>query len=309
MIEDCLRSVLALERRDIQVIVIDQSTNGETREAAQAIAKGDARVSIIKSEEVGVSAARNLAVQLTTSDIVAFADDDCIVEPGELDALMREFEDPRVVGVFGRIVPPGFTTRNGTEIVFKESRERQVFQGRIPPWYVGHGASRALRRTAVIALGGFDTCLGPGAPLRAAEDLDSAFRLLAAGGYLVYTGSAVSYHKEWRSWNQRRGRERAYGIGAGAVFMKHLRCGDAYGAVLYAKWTWELGVRRVGAGLLKWRSTRPMYLGYCQLTYPLIGMLQALRFPIDRERRVYRDRRADGRSTASSRSGLGLDRQ
>jgi glycosyltransferase involved in cell wall biosynthesis len=309
MIEDCLRSVLALDRHDIQVMVIDQSSGGETRKVAAAIARGDSRVAIIQTESVGVSAARNLAVQLATSDIVAFADDDCIVEPDWLDALMREFVDPRVVGVFGRIVPPGFKTRTGTEIVFKESRERQVFEGRVPPWYVGHGASRAVRRAAVIAIGGFDTHLGPGAPLRAAEDLDSAYRLLAAGGRLVYTGSAVSFHKDWRSWSGRRERERDYGVGAGAVFMKHLRSGDAYGAVLFARWTWELGVRRVGAGLLKWRSAKPMYLGYCQLTYPLIGMLLSLRVPIDRQKRVYTESRASLPGSASPAARVGFGHQ
>ena len=291
MIEDCLASVLALERRDIQIMVIDQSTDDETRRSAEAVAGGDPRVAIIHSDTVGVSEARNLAVALTTSDVIAFADDDCLVEPDWLDALLSEFEDPRVVGVYGRIVPPGFKTRNGTEIVFKESRDRQVFSGRVPPWYVGHGASRALRRSALAEIGGFDVHLGPGAALYAAEDLDSAYRLLAAGGRLVYTGRAVSYHKDWRDWSARRRRERAYGVGAGAVFMKHLRRGDAYGALLFATWTWELGVRRLGAGLHKWRSVKPMYLGYCQLVYPWIGAALSLRFPIDGGANVYTKRR------------------
>jgi GT2 family glycosyltransferase len=287
MIEDCLRSVMALDRRDTTILIIDQSSDDETRHTVEAVAGGDSRVTIIHSDRIGVSEARNLALELTNADVIAFADDDCVVEAGWLDALLREFADPRVVGVYGRIVPPGFTTRNGTEIVFKESRLRQVFEGRVPPWYVGHGASRALRRTALVDIGGFDVHLGPGGSLCAAEDLDSAYRLLVAGGRLVYTGSAVSYHKDWRDWAARRRRERAYGIGAGAVFMKHLRCGDAYGAILFATWTWQLGVRRIGAGLLKWRSFKPMYLGYCELLYPWIGAVLSLQFPIDRKTKVY----------------------
>lgn len=287
MIEHCLRSVMALDRHDIQILIIDQSPDDETRPSAQAVANGDSRITIIHSDSVGVSEARNLAVELTNADVIAFADDDCVVEPGWLDALLSEFADPRVVGVYGRIVPPGFTTRNGTEIVFKESRSREVFEARVPPWYVGHGASRALRRTALVGIGGFDVHLGPGATLCAAEDLDSAYRLLVAGGRLVYTGSAVSYHKDWRDWTARRKRERAYGVGVGAVFTKHLRCGDAYAVILFAIWIWQLGVRRIGAGLLKWRSFKPMYLGYCELLYPWIGAVSSLRFPIDLKTRVY----------------------
>jgi hypothetical protein len=145
----------------------------------------------------------------------------------------------------------------------------------------------AVRVSALVTVGGFDLALGPGGSFPAAEDLDLAYRLGAAGGRLVYTGSAVVYHRDWRDWASRQGIERGYGIGAGAAFMKYLRCGDAYGASLFAIWTWELGVRRLGAGLLKWRSVKPIYLGYCQLVYPWIGAAQSLRLPIDRRTKVY----------------------
>jgi GT2 family glycosyltransferase len=289
MIEECLTSMIALRHKDLRILVIDQSTGDETRRSAEAVAKGDPRVDIVATDTVGVSVARNMAAELVTSDVIAFADDDCVVEPGWLDALLREFEDPRVMAVYGRVVPPGFTTRNGTEIAFKESWERGEFEGHVPPWHVGHGASMALRRTALAAIGGFDVHLGPGGTFHAAEDLDLAYRLVAAGGRLVYTGSAIAYHKAWRDWRSRREIERSYGIGAGATFMKYLRSGDLYGATLFATWTWELGVRRLGAGLLKWRSIKSIYLGYCQLVYPSIGAARSLRVSIDSKTKLYRE--------------------
>ena len=44
--------------------------------------------------------------------------------------------------------------------------------------------------------------------------------------------------------------ERAYGIGACGQFAKYIRCRDYYGLRLLGGWLWQLGVRRVGAGLL-----------------------------------------------------------
>jgi cellulose synthase/poly-beta-1,6-N-acetylglucosamine synthase-like glycosyltransferase len=287
MIEDCLQSILALEHQDMQVLVIDQSTDDTTRRSIEAVAKGDKRVSVIPTDTVGVAVARNIALQATASEVLAFVDDDCHVETDWLDAILREFVDHRVVAVFGRIVPPGFKTRGGTEVAFKESADRAEYHDRVPPWHVGHGASMSVRRSALVEMGGFDELLGAGAPLFSAEDLDIAYRFVSAGGWLVYTGAAVTYHKAWRDWPSRRRIERGYGIGAGAAFMKYLRCGDAYGAKLFATWMWELGVRRVGAGLLKWRSTRPMYLGYCQLVYPWIGAVRSLRLRIDRDAQVF----------------------
>jgi cellulose synthase/poly-beta-1,6-N-acetylglucosamine synthase-like glycosyltransferase len=289
MIEECLRSILALNRKDLRILVIDQSTDDKTRLSVESVSNGDPRVAIVSTVTVGISISRTLAASATTTDVIAFTDDDCTVDAGWLDALMAEFADPRVVAVYGRTVPPGFTTRNGTEVAFKESRERQVYSGRVPPWHVGHGANMALRMTALAEVGGFDLGLGTGGPFPAAEDLDIGYRLMRAGGRLVYAGSAVAYHKDWRDWTSRRRIERGYGIGVGAAFMKYMRCGDLYGAKLFATWTWELGVRRVGAGLLKWRSVRPMYFGYCQLVYPWVGAVRSLTFPIDRAMMVYLD--------------------
>jgi GT2 family glycosyltransferase len=297
MIGDALRSVLAQDWPGLQILVIDQSTGDETRRSVEAATKGDPRITYVRSDTIGVSAARNLAVATSTSDVIAFVDDDCSVTAGWLDALLAEFDDASVVAVYGRVVPPGFTTRNGTEVAFKDSSQREVFTGRTQPWHVGHGASRALRRTAIVAVGGFDVHLGPGGSFTACEDLDMSYRLACAGGRLVYTGLAVSYHKAWRNWPARRQLERAYRIGAGAAFMKYLRCGDLYGLKLFATWTWELGVRRVGAGLLKWRSLRPMFLGYCQLVYPWVGAIRSLGYSIDRRTRVYTDNRTRDAST------------
>lgn len=312
MIEDCLRSMLALKHPNLHVLVIDQSDDDATRRAVEAVATGDPRVEIIRPDTVGVSAARNLAAEHTSSDVIAYADDDCWVEPGWLDALLREFEDPLVAAVFGRVVPPGFTTRGGTEIAFKESRERVEYRGRVPPWHIGHGASMAVRRTSLLSAGGFDVLLGGGGLFLAAEDLDLAYRLMAAGGRLVYAGTALSYHKDWRDWKSRRRTERGYGIGAGAAFAKYVRCGDAYGARLFATWTWELGLRRLAAGLLKWRSIKPIYLGYCQLVYPWIGVARSLRQPIQRTTGVYLERssRADvvGQGATAGKAALLLQR-
>jgi hypothetical protein len=113
---------------------------------------------------------------------------------------------------------------------------------------------------------------------------------LTAGKTVVYSADALAFHKHWKDWAAQRTMERAYGIGAGAQFAKYIRCGDIYGVRLLATWIWELGVRRVGAGLLKWRSTKTVYLGYCQLVYPWVGIFGSLRRPVDRTLLKYVER-------------------
>ena len=287
LITDTLRSLLALDHSRFAVLVVDQSTDDRTRRAVLAAAQGDRRIRLQPTDTVGSSAARNLGAQVAGTDIVAYTDDDCIVEPDWLTAMVREFHNHEIAAAYGRLVPYGFQGRSGTEVGFKAAGERAEYSGRTPPWYIGHGGNMAFRRSDLLDAGGFDPLLGAGGLFGACEDPDIAYRLLTRGRKVTYTAAAVAYHKHWKDWRSQRRMERAYGVGAGAQFAKYVRSGDLYGLRLFWAWTWQLGVRRVGAGLLKWRSTRPMYLGYCQLVYPWVGVLRSLRHGVDSRRMLY----------------------
>ena len=287
MIADCLRSLLALDHSDLRVIVVDQSRDDSTRLAVEMVANGDPRVCLLSTESVGSSAARNLGARAAATDVVAFTDDDCVVEPGWLRAVLGEFKEPGVAAVFGRVLPAEGGARTGAEVAFKPEKERANFVGRVLPWYVGHGANMAVRLSDLLQAGGFDLLLGSGAVFPGCGDIDLIYRLLTAGRRVVYTGDALVFHKQWRCWRERLRTERNYGVGVGALCAKYLRCRDLYGLRMLASWIWQLGVRRVGAGLLKWRSPRPVYLGLCQLVFPWVGVVRSLHWPIDRRMALY----------------------
>lgn len=287
LIVETLESLLALDHPDFEVLVVDQSTNDETHQAVLKAAQGDRRVRHVGASSVGSSAGRNLGAQLSHADVVAYTDDDCIVSPAWLRSVMAEFEDPMVAGVYGRLLPYEGQQRTGREVGFKAARERVEYSKRIPPWYIGHGGNMAFRRSDLLAAGGFDPLLGAGGLFGACEDPDIAYRLLVAGKKIVYCPDGLAYHKHWKDWRAQRRMERAYGIGAGAQFAKYIRCGEDYGYRLLLTWMWQLGVRRLGAGLLKWRSLRTMYLGYCQLIYPWLGISKSLGHKVDRRSLIY----------------------
>jgi hypothetical protein len=192
-----------------------------------------------------------------------------------------------VAAVYGRLLPFESGPRTGREVGFKAALQRVEFERPTPPWYIGHGGNMAFRRSVLLDLGGFDPLLGAGGVFGACEDPDIALRLLRAHRRIVYSPDALAYHKHWKDWPAQRRMERAYGIGAGAQFAKYIRCGDGYGASLLATWVWQLGVRRLGAGLLKWRSLQTMYLGYCQLVYPWLGVAMSLRYRVNRALTIY----------------------
>lgn len=287
MIAQTLQTLIALDDSGMEIVVVDQSTNEDTCRCVETVAAGDPRVRLFATPSVGSSAARNLGARESRGEVVAYTDDDCIVTKGWLPALVQEFADERVSAVYGRLLPYEGGDRNGHEVGFKAGREKQEFTGKVPPWYIGHGGNMAFRRADLLAVGGFDPLLGAGGFFGACEDPDIAYRLLVAGKKIVYSPGAVAYHKHWKNWDAQRRMERNYGIGAGAMFAKYMRSGDGYGVRLAATWTWQLGVRRLGAGLLKWRSLETMYLGYCQLIYPWLGAWKSLSRQVDRQTLTY----------------------
>lgn len=287
MIEPALRSLMALDHRAFEIVVIDQSSDDNTGELVRSVSEADARIRYVRTEQVGLSRGRNAGIVAGRGDVIAFTDDDCVVDRGWLGAIEAEMRDAAVAGVFGRVLPDEHRGRSGIDLAFKDSQERAEYAGRAIPWHIGHGANMAFRRADLIDLGGFDEVLGAGGPLPSHEDGDMSYRMLASGRRLVFSPASLVYHRQWRSWDERKRTERAYGLGAGAQFTKYLRCRDISGFSLLATWMWQLGVRRLGAGILKWRSRKVMYLGLAQLVYPWVGARRSLRFAVDATRVTY----------------------
>lgn len=290
LIEETLTALLSIDYPLFEIIIIDQSTDDATMKSVERVAGGDLRVRYQRSAAIGSSSARNHGARLSAAELVAYTDDDCIVAGGWIEAIVREFEDPTVAAVYGRLLPHGFVERTGNEVGFNPSMQRREFIDRTPPWYIGHGGNMSFRRAVLLEAGGFDPLLGAGGRFGACEDPDIAYRLLARGQKVVYSPAPLAYHKHWKNWPAQARMERAYGIGAGAQFAKYVRCGDRYGYHLLMVWIWQMGVRRIGAGLFKWRSLKTVYLGYCQMIYPWFGMARSRSQPLRRDLLIYQER-------------------
>jgi len=290
-LSETLRALVDLDYPDLRIIVVDGSDDEVTRQTVRRLAEHHANLSLISIGTASSSAARDLGAALSHSDIVAYADDDCIVSPHWPHAIAVEFADPMVAAVFGRLLPhpDGSSRRDGRAVDLKAALHRQRYSRKTPPWRIGHGGNMAVRRGDLLAIGGFDPLLGAGGTLGSGEGADIAYRLLVAGHAVAYSPAALAYHRQWRSWPEQRRQERARGIGAGAQFGKYLRRGDLYGGALLAAWVWRYGMRRVGDGALKRRDPRTVYLGFCQLVYPWIGLWRSLRYPIDHRNGAYQD--------------------
>ncbi len=91
--------------RPFEVVVVDNAPSSEaTREAVLAEYGGDSRVRYVREPRPGLSCARNRGLEEAAADIVAFTDDDVIVDRWWLDGIWRGFQAaPEVACVTGLI--------------------------------------------------------------------------------------------------------------------------------------------------------------------------------------------------------------
>ena len=72
----CLDSLLAQDHEAIEAVVVDDGSTDSSAEIALAYAARDARVRVVRSENRGLGAARNLGIEHATGDLLAFLDGD-----------------------------------------------------------------------------------------------------------------------------------------------------------------------------------------------------------------------------------------
>jgi GT2 family glycosyltransferase len=202
-IADCLEGVTTLDYPEYEVVVIDDGSTDDTA----AIAARFADVAIIRTENRGLSAARNTGLAHASGELVAYLDDDARPDPQWLRYLARSFARTQHVGIGGpNIQPPAHSLM-----------ARAVAAGPGGPIHVlltdtlaEHipGCNMAFRREALRAVGGFDPRFRV-----AGDDVDLCWRLQARGWTLGYSPAAVVDHRARATlrayWRQQRGYGRA----------------------------------------------------------------------------------------------------
>lgn len=216
-----LESLLDQDARPSEILVIDNAPSDDaTRRLLRRWAMSHATVRYMEEPAQGLNFARNRALREARQDIVAFLDDDAVADRGWCrtltEALLRH---PRAAVCTGRVEALAPSTdaqrlfeanggfSRGVARILLPSDARRPLHGRPAPliaWAVsiGNGASFAVRRHTVRAMGGFDEALDLGAALPGGGDLDLFWRALRAGHELVYEPTALAWHEHRRTFNE-----------------------------------------------------------------------------------------------------------
>ena len=215
-----------------ELVVVDNGSTDGTR----AVAELFLRESGIKGTYVfegrrGASEARNAGIRAAQGDILAFVDDDIVVDK---DWLVNIATSASEIDLFRSLWPDEIDAGGSSSI--RDQGERiaeEIYVYPCNPADPGASNNMVVRRSILEVVEGFDTSLGPGTSLRAAEDTDFAYRVLLSGGKIKYCPSILVQHDHDRlSKTAVRSLLLSYGRARGGFYCKHILRRDLWATKL-----------------------------------------------------------------------------
>ncbi len=207
----CLNALASLDypREQFEVVIADDG-GAPPAAACAAPFEGRLNLKVLRQENAGPAAARNLAARTAAQPFLAFTDDDCAPRPDWLAAFGRGFAQHPGALLGGRTVNAlrgNIYARSSQQLVDYLYDYYGAASGDAP-FFTSN--NMALPREAFLGLGGFDQSF----PLAAAEDREFGMRWRERAGPLRYVADAVVDHAHpltlRRFWRQHAN----YGRGA-----------------------------------------------------------------------------------------------
>jgi mycofactocin glycosyltransferase len=205
--------------RDVPVVVVDDASS-DPRAVAEVCARHGARL-ITRTDNGGPGAARNDAIAILHSELVAFVDSDCTVPEGWLGDLVWLFDDPDVGAVAPRVRPERPAGGAPSSVLDRYSDSRSALDLGLEPSEVGPERTVRYLPTAALVVRGTALAVGFDPELRVGEDVDLVWRLLEDGWRIRYEPSVVVHHHEPSSWMDLLARRFRYGTSAGPLSRRH----------------------------------------------------------------------------------------
>jgi GT2 family glycosyltransferase len=193
---------------------------------------------------VGFAAGNNAGLRSASGDVLVLLNQDTVVQPGWLDALVGTFDDPRI-GIAGcKLLYPDGTIqhaggqlhgpRGETQHVGRYERDDGGFDELTDAEFVT-AASLAISRTALERVGALDEGFSPAYY----EDIDWCFRTRAEGFRVVFQPQATVIHRESTATNE-LSYERKFALNQGRLrfVLKHWPLGRLGGEFDAAELAW-----------------------------------------------------------------------
>jgi glycosyltransferase involved in cell wall biosynthesis len=286
----CLEGLTRTATPGGEILVVD---NAPATDATAQIAR-TFPVRYIREDRPGLNVARAAGARAAQGDILIYTDDDVVVEPGWVEAMLEPFSTPRVAAVTGLTMPLELETR-AQELFetyggFGRGFKRRIFDyGRIAPaasGLAGAGANMAVRRELAVGMGLFDAELDGGTVTQTGGDNYAFYLLLIEGYQIIYNPQAVVRHRHRHDMASLRRTLAGYSVGGFAFLTRCLvQHGDWQAIDIAYQWLKSDHWAQLKRVLLRQRGRLPVDLVLPQITSVPKGVLAYFQsIPAERKR-------------------------
>jgi glycosyltransferase involved in cell wall biosynthesis len=157
-IRETLDSVIQQTHRDLEIIVVDDGSTDDTVRIVTEIQKKDSRVTLYRQANQGASVARNLGIEKSKADYIAFLDADDLWHPTKIekqhDLLVASSDDVGLVYTYSRMIDiDGYIQGHTGACILKRGH---AFHYLLVSNFVGNGSTAMVRRKCLPSPKPFD---------------------------------------------------------------------------------------------------------------------------------------------------------
>lgn len=209
-LDECLRSLEAIDYPDYEVILVDDGSTDNTRDIAKAFPE----ICTIHQSNMGLSAARNTGLEAATGSIIAYTDSDCYADADWLSLLVHQLQRTGAAAVGG----PNLTPKDGRVPTLVSASPGQPTHVLETDYIAEHipGCNMAFRREALEDIGGFDPMFR-----KAGDDVDVCWRLQEGGYWITYAPGAFVWHHRRQDPKAYLRQQAGYGEAEALLSIKH----------------------------------------------------------------------------------------
>jgi GT2 family glycosyltransferase len=263
----CLDFLTLVNYPGLEIVVVD---NAPSDESTERLVHDYPYIRYVREPRPGLDWARNRAILEARGEIIAYTDDDVVVDPAWVSSLAAVFaQEPEAMAVTGLVIPYELETE--AQVLFEEvggfgrgfrrkwyragdAKNTQIARLHGGAGKVGTGANMAYRRNLFNHIGFFDPALDMGTPTNGGGDLNMFFRVIKEGHTLVYEPSAIVRHVHRRDPEALQSQMFSWGTGFSSYVISSSLAypHETVGFIrLGLRWFLERSVRRFSISLVR----------------------------------------------------------
>ena len=211
-LDGCLQSLQKVDYPDYEVVLVN---DGSTDDVPDIAARYEPWVRVYHQENKGLSAARNVGMEVAEGEIIVYTDDDCFVDEDWLYYLVSKLLETKASGVGGPNLLPEKDGPVAACVSASPGTPAHILMDDTVAEHVP-GCNMAFWADRLRNIKGFDPVYRA-----AGDDVDLCWRLQNQGDFIVYAPAAMVWHHRRATVNAYLKQQRGYGIAEALLKRKH----------------------------------------------------------------------------------------